>query len=326
MKKAIILFAAAAASMLYASEPFSITMDLATDKDVTLPMPSGLYGGQEVNVTVINMAPKYAGTYQFASYIRTPETPTLKFSGETKKKNRQHSEKRDINCTEKAEDVRRSLWAADENNISAVLEQAKLNIPCQAEIGEIITFYEAKTRKVYVTTVEPNKNLVLEVTRGDKKWMKTLEAPNRGRWLVHYALAFIDNKDETYYLRTQGTDSVVTEGHQTEQVKLAPSILFSYRHESLCRNDYDICLTPTAGFGVDTENISALGGASVLFGENIALTFGASYYKAQILRSEFTPGEVIPAGEKPNELYTTGYTLSWFVALGFRFDSNPFGK
>jgi len=300
----------------------TVHMDLSIDYDVSTPVPFNFNKGGNIRVEITNIVPRYLDHYRFDTAIITSTLDP--FSTDVLK---QQSTNFANNCDNKMQEVVEKLLSDNtEEKVRILLEEGNSyiadNCIVDTELSKKYLQLTLETKRTFIVYVAKGQDLVINVSRDDKKWKKVFHSVRQDRWLIHYGVAFAANRDKEYFVDSSGEQNVITQKRDKSNPKLLPSILFSYEHRSLCNGD-GICFTPTAGIGTDSNTLAFLLGVSMIIGDNLILTLGASVYKAQQLLGEYHEGQILPEGSESIALQTEGYATAPFFSLGFRFSSDP---
>lgn len=170
-----------------------------------------------------------------------------------------------------------------------------------------------------------NEELVVTVKRdresdGQKTWEFILTTGTKRRFLAHYGLALLPDRDEHAFTVTADSAFMVREGDAKSA--LAPTVLFTL---PFWRADYSAGLT--AGFGLDLHEPSGLLGLSFILGDHVLLTLGGALTGKKELADRYKDqaNRMVAEPLDSEQLLTDEAGPHWFVGLAFAFPSSPFG-
>lgn len=176
--------------------------------------------------------------------------------------------------------------------------------------------------------VSDGHELVLTVSRleGDKTltWTLTLQGASRGKWVTTYGMAFSPNKDEKYFAKSTGDKQfTITAQREPGGLKPMPAVFFTWLPRS--RQDKDLVVGPTAGFGLEGGNRPAIfGGLTFTYNWNLGFVVGVGIVPETRLVGQYTPGDMVTENLADDALHTTVVRARAAFAFTFRFGSNPF--
>lgn len=189
----------------------------------------------------------------------------------------------------------------------------------------------AKTRLDVSGTfhVADGHELVLTASRqeGDKPltWTMTVQGASRGKWITTYGLAFVPDKDEKYFTAAAADKFTITAEARRGGLKPLPAVFFTWLPRS--RQDADLVVGPTAGFGLEGGNRPAVfGGLSLTYNWNLGFVAGAGVVPERRLTGRYEAGQIIATDLSSEALHTNVVEVRWLFAFTFRFGSNPFAQ
>jgi hypothetical protein len=161
----------------------------------------------------------------------------------------------------------------------------------------------------------------------EKTWTTVLTAGARGEWLTTYGMSFALLRDELYFSKAGDKEGEFVIMKQREEaisrIKYLPTVLFSWMPAS--RKNRAVAYSPTAGFAVSGDNFGLLGGATVTYNTNLGFTAGVAVTRQRTLVGSYNENQVIKENLTEESLHHNVLKPAAFVAITFRFGSNPFG-
>jgi hypothetical protein len=158
----------------------------------------------------------------------------------------------------------------------------------------------------------------------DVTWDVTFATRPPGEFQAVYGFAFLPSNDRTYTARpaTNGTYTIVRD-HDRTTADFAPVVFFQWiPAKSPGQNIWPPNFT--AGIGFDRDNISVYGGLTAVFHRNIGIAAGIAMQKEKRLAGQYKDGDIIKDNLTADQLSKTTYAPNLFIALTFRFGSQPF--
>ncbi len=160
------------------------------------------------------------------------------------------------------------------------------------------------------------------------RWTCVLQTQRRGTWLVTYGVVFSPDRDETFatvpVAGTAGSFVIQRDRGGTDAVKRIPAVFFSWMREENARGD--LSLSPTGGLGTDGSSLATFLGCSLTYNSNLQLSAGVAVIPRKRLVGKYTSGQVIQENLTDDQLHRTVLAPNLFIAIAFRFGSNPFGS
>jgi len=189
-----------------------------------------------------------------------------------------------------------------------------------------------------------NETLVITITNTTtgKVWRITFDTKDEGKFLTTYGFTYIPyifEKPKTFYAQpftttttangvtTTSTSYKLLQGSSETVFDFAPSVLFHY----LAYNTDEWSFSYTGGVGIninstDNNGISpvAMAGGSLLFHQNIGLSFGFAFHMMNQLKGKYSPGQIVDTNLESSDINDRVVRFDPFISLTFRFSSSPF--
>ncbi|HEY8931014.1 MAG TPA: hypothetical protein VIM55_17555 [Mucilaginibacter sp.] len=189
-----------------------------------------------------------------------------------------------------------------------------------------------------------NETLVITLTNTStgKVWTITFDTKDEGKFLTTYGFTYIPyifEKPKTFYAQpfsttttangvtTTSTSYKLLQGSSETVFDFAPSVLFHY----LAYNTDEWSFSYTGGVGIninstDNNGISpvAMAGGSLLFHQNIGLSFGFAFHMMNQLKGKYSPGQIVDTNLESSDINDKVVRFDPFISLTFRFSSSPF--
>ncbi len=229
----------------------------------------------------------------------------------------------------------------DENELRNALIDPNLSKLVQ-EINETCNKFKVLQTKLianlFVTKLNFNNltkgqeiNIVIKkFKKGEEKpiheWERKFLTDKRGKWITTFGVgsAYTPNTWKRTYRTVKTSDStyVLEADGRRNHLSYYPTVQFTYINE--LGNDWEIA--PSGGISINSEQISAYGGISVVWAENMVLTMGAIFHKVHKLDNRFKEMDVFVEQKTFDDLHDEMFNISPFLSLSFRFNNNPFSK
>ena len=203
--------------------------------------------------------------------------------------------------------------------------------PVKDEVTTAVARYDnALPLAEYVMKAGETLRIIVNRLKADgsveKTWTTVLTTGAKGEWLTTFGMAFLPKRDDVYFAKA-GTEAnkftITRQRDGTDNgLKFLPSVLFSWM-PAKARNQA-LVLSPTAGFGATSTGFGALGGVTLTYNVNLGVTFGIAVTPQKRLAGKYTEGQVVTENLSDTQLHESILRQSGFVAITFRFGSNPF--
>jgi len=227
--------------------------------------------------------------------------------------------------------------AGTEVKFALAMAEAKVD---QATCTAYANYYKFST-KTYTDVKLTNQILTITITNKDSNvaWTFKFVPRQRGRFLTTYGFTFIPlgfSKPETYYAQPQTsttgttttTNYLISKGSSESKLDFAPTVLFHYAPYS----SRPLSVSYTGGLGINFSSSinsgispTVLAGISLLYYQNVGLSFGLAGHTLNRLKGKYAPGQVIATNLESTDLNEKVIRVNPFISVTFRFSSNPFG-
>lgn len=150
----------------------------------------------------------------------------------------------------------------------------------------------------------------------------------RGEWRTTFGFNFIHKiNQDTYFSSDNGNSTyTITEARNRDKFDYHPTLMFTWLGNKTYGKNDNWQFGWSGGIGYDLEeSLSIFLGKSVIYNENITLTFGLAFHNQQRLSSQYSEGNIINEDLNFDQLHTEYIRLNPFISLSFRLDRNPFG-
>lgn len=149
----------------------------------------------------------------------------------------------------------------------------------------------------------------------------------RGQWRTTFGFNFIYNTNQdTYYSKDNGNDTyAITEGTNRKKFDYHPTLMFTWLPNSYIRGNRNWQFGLSGGIGYDFDkSLSVFVGPSIIYNENITISFGGAFHNQQRLLSQYTNNQEISENLTFDQLHEAYIRFNPFVSISFRLDKNPF--
>jgi hypothetical protein len=232
--------------------------------------------------------------------------------------------------------------AVDEQNVAEKIGDARIAAAgCGAAvIAKLETVIDVRTvvRKKYGPfSLSRGESIVITVSRGggtDKKtWILEITTGRSGEWRVLYGFNYVPDDDDHFFLKenpgtaatgtTPATPTTysITEERGDNDFSFVPTIFASWQANRPGPLSWGL----SGGMGFESAKPIIFVGPSVIFRQNISLNLGLVMKERRRLDPQLDRTKPLTDLIANDKLYRTdGYRPSWFIGIGFRFDTNPF--
>jgi hypothetical protein len=174
------------------------------------------------------------------------------------------------------------------------------------------------------------ERLVVSVERGSMPpggasavWTVVVDAGPRGEWVATYGVAFVSNKDQTFFTKSAaGGKFRITPERDEKSLSVIPSVFYHWL--SAARKNRNLAFSPTAGIGPSSTSPAFFIGGSILYNWNLALAAGVGVYQQRRLHGRYADGDETAESLSEDQLHRKVFRPGFMAALTFRFGSNPF--
>lgn len=177
-------------------------------------------------------------------------------------------------------------------------------------------------------------------------WVKTFKTPSKTPWHILYGFTFVPNWMNPvphYYCDGDSGAYRITRLHNQSNYffkNISPTLMIGWTpmnkysfHDHWGRafwsnNFYQVGFTAglSMNFASESGSISALVAPSLVFSDNVSLSFGACFTQKQVLKGQYQEGDVVKENLDFDQLHEKQYMGEWFISLAIRFEKNPFEK
>ena len=202
-----------------------------------------------------------------------------------------------------------------------------------------------------------NQEITVTVTRKFKTtggkdtsiiWVRTYKTPGKTPWHIMYGFTFVPNwmnpMPQFYCKGDSASGYVITKMNNQNKYffkNVSPTLMIGWTPmkkydfgkdtwgKALFSNHcYQLGFTGglSLNFGSEAGNISALFAPSLVFADNLSLSFGACLTQKQILKGQYKEGDIVHENLDFDQLHEKQYMGEWFISLSIRFEKNPFEK
>jgi hypothetical protein len=290
-----------------------LVVDLGTLKPTTLSIPRP--ADSTVTVKVMNLLPK--GVYTVKIDVVPFSIPVLDLSS-------LQMPLIASTCVTDAKNLTAAInQATDEKGVAAARKPFEKSA-CK-EVQDVLATLDWTSQAI---DVDESDSVHVVVTRkvdkgDDLVWDVTFTGRSPGEFQAAYGFAFIPSGDRTYTAVKDGDQFKITRDHDRSTADYVPVVFFQW----IPRKSHEQNVwppQPTAGIGFDRDNISVFAGATAVFHRNVGIALGVAMTKQQRLNGQYNEGDTVKDALTSTQLQKTTYAPSVFVALTFRFGSQPF--
>ncbi len=185
-----------------------------------------------------------------------------------------------------------------------------------------------KKREQFSITI---KKVRVSDTKVVKEWKRHYNTQKNGKWITSFGVGasmYLNREtfrsvESSVVNPDDGTTSsvfTVEEGGSKDIFQYTPVVMFTYLNQL----SKDVEWGPSAGINFDISNISAFGGISIVWAQNMVFTTGLSFQQQQRLDSLYKEGDEIPSSLSFDQLHEKYFRINPFVSLSLRLAKNPF--
>jgi hypothetical protein len=166
----------------------------------------------------------------------------------------------------------------------------------------------------------------------DRTWTYVLTTGSRGSWRATYGFSFTPDDDERFFTQSVGTPTEnrfkIMQEHDRADGVFIPALFYTWLPTAHENSTWSPGITGGLGFqGIPggPDPVVFLG-PSLSYNQNLMVTGGVVVRKFLRLNGKYQPGDEVSENLTAEQLQESTYRPQWFVALTFRFDTNPFSK
>ncbi len=185
--------------------------------------------------------------------------------------------------------------------------------------------------KFKIDDLQKSQTLTITVKRTNKEgkeleWIRIYKTPSRGKWLTSYSFNFITQwggKEMLFYTKNIGMDSfLITREHNRKWVDFVPGVTFTWL--PACGMKQSLAWGWSGGIGFDLAKPVVYVGGSLIYNQNLSMTFGFAAHQVKQLHGKYNEGDLIRENLSTDQLMIEPYRVKPFISLSLRFDKNPF--
>jgi len=304
----------------------TITLDLATETNgsVTVSLSPGTY-----NLVIKNKLPE--SNYNIKVMVEDEEFPPFSTDAIIKSGGKALTGA----CGEIETLINEINLLEDETALSHKIAELKYLLILQKNTCENYGTAEnliARTEtKFKIDDLQKSQTLTITVKRTNKEgkeleWIRIYKTPSRGRWITSYSFNFITQwggKEMLFYTKNIGMDSFeITREHNRKWVDFVPGVTFTWL--PACGMKKSLVCGWSGGIGFDLAKPVVYVGGSLIYNQNLSMTFGFAAQQVKQLHGKYNEGDLIRENLSTDQLIIEPYRVKPFVSLSLRFDKNPF--
>ena len=322
MKNYITLFFLVLLSTASLCQTREVIIDLSKNSGDVINESISSHGN--IRVEVINRNPNKKYTFTFNKQIREVVLPKLPSLGSISFKN--------SNCNIK--NLLEGAISKDETDIPKLIEELESEIEsgnCDGSGVDEVRKFLNNTKFVKEISISSGEDLEVQISRElanqvTKKWETKFSTPSKGKWVTSYGFSFIHlylSKEKKYFSQSgDSSNFIIKEKNSSDDVRYAPSILFSWMPTKKLNKTWAFSLT--AGLGVETESPVVFLGFSAFYNQFIGITGGLAAHKKEFLSGMYQPDQSIAISLSDEQLHEEKYAVNAFLSISFRFSDSPF--
>jgi hypothetical protein len=338
-------FCLASATALRAQVPLAIDLSNVTPAESVLP------AGSSFRVTIKNRPPSSEWQYVVQTILMDQEPPPpLVLAGvlTDSKDGRAFLWQPELDkaCIPVMHVAAALDSASDELSLPGLIRDARKVQMDQAAQGACPSRLKSLQAMLDATTyvaqegiqVPEGQDLLVTITRTKardanvrpKIWVLRYTGRPRGEWVTTYGFAFITDwpfgaANETFHVdaTSDPTKFIVRQDAAVDRVRFAPTIFFAW-HPRTGKWYPSFCLAISGGLGFDLSNPVVTAGPTVVHNSNLSFHFGLVAAKVDRLLPRYAAGDTVGESLTPEQLRSSVYRINPFVAVSFRFCTNPF--
>jgi hypothetical protein len=175
---------------------------------------------------------------------------------------------------------------------------------------------EGDTLTLTVTRAEPAEG---NKPAGTKEWKAIVTVPESGEWRPLFGLAFLPDKNKTYFSKPAGAGSyTITKQDDASGWEQKPAVFWMF-HLYNDPNPYIPRLA--AGLAIDISNPTPFLGLHWEYKSDIAFGFGVAYEQQKRLSGQYQEGQSITEILSSDSLSQSVYRPNYYVAFAYYFGS-----
>jgi hypothetical protein len=206
-------------------------------------------------------------------------------------------------------------------------------------------------------TLRNNQEITVTVTRKFKTatgkdtsvtWVRIYKTPEKTPWHILYGFTWVPNwmnpVSQFYCAGDSANGYVITRMNNQNKYffkNVSPTLMigwtpmkkYSFSSDPFIKalfsnHAFQFGLTGglSMNFASETGSITGLFAPSIVFADNISLSFGACLTQKQILKGKYKEGDVVHENLDFDQLHEKQYMGEWFISMSIRFEKNPFEK
>lgn len=221
------------------------------------------------------------------------------------------------------------------NQLQALLAQnkeAKDSACSKLDVANAWFAISQTKQELAVQTLKKGEYLEVTISRKSKDekeklvvWKSVYSTQKKGKWLTTYGFTFIPEsikKSEPFFAKQMDSTFVVSQLNRRSRLNFAPSIFFTWFPYK--RADKDFAFTLTGGLGYDFEAPTVFLGGSLLYNQNIGISFGLTAHQQEFLHGRYEEGDVLTESLGEEQLNEKLYGINPFISIVFRLGASPF--
>ena len=215
-----------------------------------------------------------------------------------------HTKELEINQIISTRACAQPAMAGLERTFNAVVDSSKeLRGPYELPSGSVLTLTVSRTQ---------------DDGKDGPSWAYELSTGLSGEFRGSWGIGLIPNNDDDYFsAKTDDNKFIISRAQDHGGIDPTAGIFYTY----LSNNDRSKAWTsgPTAGLGIDQENLTIFGGWNWTYHENFGVSVGLVVHEQKRLKGEFTENQIIAETLTPEALSENVYKPNGYVGLSMRF-------
>ena len=210
------------------------------------------------------------------------------------------------------------------------LLEAHSNTSCDS-YGAAESLLSRSESRYELKGIQKSQTLTITIKRTNKEgkeleWIRIYKTPSRGKWITSYSFNFITQwggKEMLFYTKNIGMDSfVITREHNRKWVDFVPGVTFTWLPAYGMKQSW--AWGWSGGIGFDLAKPVVYVGGSLIYNQNLSMTFGFAAHQVKQLHGKYNEGDLIRENLSTDQLMIEPYSVKPFISLSLRFDKNPF--
>jgi hypothetical protein len=214
------------------------------------------------------------------------------------------------------------------NELQNVLDTTKCKDPeLLSKAQNLIASCSRTINKPVDITDGDDVTIIVSCGNGARKWTWEFVGKPVGVWLLTYGFGFCSMalEGQTYHVNQINDTSFQIQKDPTPgalDLRFIPAVFYSFLPASKYKDRFNWSIS--AGLGFDLTAPVVFFGGGFMYRQNIGINIGVAFQQQSRLKPQYSEGEIIKTTLEKDQLHDNVYRPNLFIAINFRFGSNPF--